>query len=180
MPTAEDLAAAVRARTDGTPYRIVDERPDGFTVRLDRPDVAWWRIFSHSYYATLVTHEVRVLPDGLRVELTDVVRDTHWALDADGRFVEPERGWVRSVSRGSISSTFTASIADDESGARTRVLFDTAAGRRIVTEAAQSLGLSVGASARNRAATIVSLVAAGVGLAVALAAAVLALTLGRG
>ncbi|WP_426309878.1 hypothetical protein [Cellulosimicrobium sp. E-16] len=180
MPTAEDLAAAVRARAEGTPYRIVDERPDGFELRLDRPDAAWWRIFSHSYYATLVTHEVRVLPDGLRVELTDLVRRTHWALDADGRFVEPERGWVRSVSRGTIRSTFTASVVDEGSGARTRVLFDTAAGRRIVTEAAQGLGMSVGASAGSRAATIVGLVAAGVGLAVALGAVVLALTVGRG
>ncbi|MFF2267895.1 hypothetical protein ACFVTZ_06495 [Cellulosimicrobium cellulans] len=179
MPTAEDLAAAVRARAEGTPYRIVDERPDGFELRFDRPDAAWWQVFSQRYYATLDTHEVRVLPDGLRVELTDVVRRTHWALDADGRFVEPERGWVRSVARGNIRSTFSASIAD-ATGAPTRVVYDTSAGRRIVTEAAQSLGMSVGASAGTRTATVVGLVAAGLGLAVALGAVVMILVVGRG
>ena len=179
MPTAEDLAAAVRARAAGTPYRIVDERPDGFELRFDRPDAAWWSVFSRRRLATLDTHLVRVLPDGARVELTDVVWHTRWALDADGRFVEPQKGWVRSVARGTIRSTYRTSVADAD-GRRTTAVYDTSVGRRLVTEAAQGLGMTVVASAGTRVGVVVGIVAAAFGVAVALGAVVMVLVLGSG
>ncbi|WP_251149753.1 hypothetical protein [Cellulosimicrobium sp. Marseille-Q4280] len=156
MPTAADLAAAVGQRLEQTPYRIVDPRPDGFTMQLDLADARWWGVLSRSGLRETYDFVVRVEPDGPGYSILERRTQVEWVVGAHGP--QPRLGGVLSASRfDGTSWTYSAKIRvglDDEGRLRAVVAyaFSPVHGRRIIREAASSLGLRLRMTGRSKVA----------------------------
>ncbi|MCB7136037.1 hypothetical protein [Cellulosimicrobium marinum] len=143
--TAADLAAAVGQRLEQTPYRLVDPQPDGFTMVIDLADARWWGALSRSGLRETYAFVVRLEPDGPGYTILEQRRAVEWTVGAHGP--QPRLGGVLSAHRfDGTTWTWTAKIRvglDDEGRARAVVAyaFTPLHGRKIIREAAKSLGL---------------------------------------
>ena len=152
MPNAADLAAAVGQRLEATPYRIVDPRPDGFTLVLDLADARWWGLLSRSGLRETFAHVVRVAPDGRRYEVTDERTQVEWTVGASGPV--PRLGASLSSFRGTTWTTSRRTVVGVSDAGRVEPVVDyaftSATGRQIVADAAAGLGMQARMSAATR------------------------------
>ncbi len=182
MPDAADLAAAVGRRIEQTPYRVVDPCPDGFTLLLDLADARWWGVLSASGLRETYEHVVQVTPDG-RYATTDRHRALEWTVGAQGGPVPRvgarlQASTFQGKSWGYSSRTVVAGRQDGTVGPVVRYACSSSTGRRIVDDAAKSLGLKERMSSSVKiglAAAILGGVVALGGAGIAVAAAVGAL-----
>ncbi|QJW35463.1 hypothetical protein [Cellulosimicrobium protaetiae] len=178
MPDAADLAAAVGQRLEQTPYRVVDLRPDGFTMVLDLADARWWGVLSASGLRESFEHVVRVTPDG-RYATTDRHSELEWTVGPQGGPVPRVGARLRASSfQGRTWSFSTRTVVGGREGGTVGPVvayaYSSATGRRIIDDAARGLGLRE----RMAPATKIGLVAAIFGGVVAVGGVVLAVVVG--
>lgn len=170
MPNAADLAAAVGQRLEQTPYRIVDLRPDGFTLRLDLADARWWGVLSRSGLRETYELLVGVSPDGRSYAISDRRTEVVWRAGPSGPVPRVGATLRASAFQGRTWSYSSKKVVGVSDAGRVETVvdyaFSTAPGHRLVSEAAASLGLREKMSASTR----IGVVAAVVGGAMALLA----------
>lgn len=169
MARKQELIAAVRSRTKGTPY-AVSETVDGFDLGIDLADATYYTLIYQKKLEKTFTYRVRLDEASSKMKITDDTYELSWKRGADvsGDTPVPTLGARISRSVGRLESkSFRRTYAVDEHGEYGKVVdyrFDSAEGRRLIREPAAQLGW------REKAGT-----AQKVGVSVAVAALVLAL-----
>lgn len=155
MSATQELADAVRARAQGTPY-VVEETPTGFDVRLAIEDPRWFGTFREWQLTQASVHHVRTDEASRTFSVTDELRTLTWQAGSDGRerpwlgaAVETASGRVRSRS---FSRTYSIGGAVSEESS-----FDSGAGRDLVVDAAKGLGWKVERSLNEKIGLYVAL-----------------------
>ena len=141
MTGTQELAAAVRARAQGTPY-VVDETPEGFDVRLALEDPLLFRQFRGGRLVEASIHHVRTDEARRTCSVEDELRQLTWGAGPDGQ-ERPTLGARLSVQRGRvISKSVQRTYGLGSSGVeqRSEQRFDNTVGRRLVEDAARELG----------------------------------------
>jgi hypothetical protein len=105
MTEAQELLAAVRARTAGTPY-VVSETDDGFDVRLDLENPSWHAVLQEQHLSRTWIYHVRLDEGARTLSITDDVRDVRWgaAGGSRGGAPVPVLGASASRTRGRVGS----------------------------------------------------------------------------
>jgi hypothetical protein len=173
VPDAADLAAAVGQRIEQTPFRVVDLRPDGFTMHLDLADARWWGVLSRSGLRESYDYVVRTGPDG-KYSSTERRRSVEWTAGTHGPVPSlgaELRGSTFHGKTWGVSSGTVVGVGDTgRVEPVVRYTFTPTSGRKIIADAATSLGMREEMSPSVK----VGLVAAILGGAVAIGAVVLA------
>lgn len=141
MSATRELADAVRARAQGTPYRV-EETPTGFDVRLALEDPQWFGTFREWRLVEASIHHVRTDEAKRTVSVDDELRTLTWQAGSDGR-ERPTLGAAVSVARGNVRSTSvqrTYSIGGGGVEQTSVHSFDSGAGRDLVLDSAKALG----------------------------------------
>ncbi|WP_445256494.1 hypothetical protein [Nocardioides aurantiacus] len=144
-PAARELVEAVRARTEGTPYALV-ETEDGFDLGLDLADATYLTLMYQRRLERSFTHEVRLDEATRTMSITDSSRELTWRRGADvcGGVPVPTVGARLSVARGRlVSRSFETTVAVREDGSAGRVVdyrFDSGESRDLVRGPARELG----------------------------------------
>ena len=144
MSDERELLAAVRARTEGTPY-VVTETDDGFDMRIDIADASWHGLLHAQHLDKAWTYHVRLAPEK-RLTITDDVRTVTWRAGAGPGTQGPVP--VLSASAGRRvgrwnEKGFQKTWAVDERGSHGTVVdftVDSAWGRDLIRGPARELG----------------------------------------
>ncbi len=172
MTDAQELVAAVRARTDGTPY-VVTETGTGFDVQIDVEDASWYALAYKQHLSRTWVYHVKV--EGPRtLSITDDARQVDWRAGAGSQDGVPVP--VLSVStygaKGRFETkSFQKTFAVNEQGDYDKVVdyhFTSSEGRDLIRGPARELGWSETRGGAERiglyvgVGTIVLLVLAGI------------------
>lgn len=156
---------AVAAAAAGTPY-VVEATEQGFDVRLDVANAAWFGLFNKAGLSRVHVHHVVVRDDG-RYSVTDDVRSVDWVAGVPRIAVDAERirGRVIALGREKVWAFDT----QGRFGAQADFRFDSEEGRELVTGVAEQLGLEIRRGTEERIGlvfaigTLVALVVLGLG-----------------
>ena len=141
MSATQELAEAVRARAQGTPY-VVEPTPTGFDVRLALEDPQWFGTFREWRLVQASVHHVRTDEARRTYSVEDELRTLTWRAVLDGR-ERPALGATIGVQRGRvISKSFQRTCSVGRGGVQQESArsFDAGAGRRLVEDSAKALG----------------------------------------
>lgn len=169
--SARELVAAVRARTEGTPY-VLTETEDGFDVGIDLADATYYTMMYQKRLEKTFTYRVKLDEASSTMSITDDTYELSWKRGADvsGGVPVPTLGGRVSRSMGRLESkSFEKTYAVDEQGQFGKVVdysFDSAEGRKLIREPAAQLGWREEAGAAQK-----------IGVAVAAGAIVLVLVI---
>lgn len=147
MADAQQLAAEVKRVVADTPYTVVEETADGFTVTIDVVDQKWWTLMYRKSLAMAFKHVVKVHPDGTYA-VTDISQTVAWQAGADvsGGVPRPVLRASAGFAKGTFrSKSFRKEYGVDDDGSYGAVVdysFDSGEGNRIIDDAAQRLGLT--------------------------------------
>jgi hypothetical protein len=141
MTATQELADAVRARAEGTPY-VVEETPEGFDVRLALEDPLLFKQFRGWRLVEASIQHVRTDEARRTCSVEDELRELTWRAGPDGK-ERPALGARLAVKRGrviskSVQRTYGAGADGIEQRSEQR--FDNTVGRRLVEDAARDLG----------------------------------------
>lgn len=176
---ADAFADAVAARLHGTPYEVVDRRPDGFEVRVDLADARWWGLLSRSSLRSVFSHLVRLDARG-GYAVTDRAWNVAWTAGVDGT-MRPRATASASMQLGTVRTvSFRKTYGVSDAGRVEPVVdyaLDTEQGRAALRDAASELGLRARMSTATKIGVgfgigggVVALLAVGVALVVSLTA----------
>lgn len=144
-PASRELVEAVRARTEGTPYALV-ETEHGFDVGVDLADTTYYSLMYQRHLTTTFTHRVRLDEADRTLAITDDSWELTWhrGLDVSGGVPVPRLGASVSRSLGRLEKkSFQKTWAVSDRGWFEKVVdyrFDAAEGRDLVRGPAQELG----------------------------------------
>ncbi|SEQ60343.1 hypothetical protein [Microlunatus flavus] len=141
MSATQELAEAVRARAQGTPY-VVEPTPSGFDVRLALEDPQWFGTFREWRLVQASVHHVRTEEARRTVGVEDELRTLTWQAGVDGR-ERPTLGAAVGVQRGRVVSKSvqrTYSLGGGGLRKESERSFDSGVGRRLVEDSAKALG----------------------------------------
>lgn len=144
MSDAQELVAAVRARTEGTPY-VVEETGSGFDVRIDIENASWYALLYKQHLSRTWVYHVK-LEGAKTLSITDDVREVDWRAGAESRGGVPTPVLTASTSRdlGRIESkSFQKTWGVDEQGGYGKVVdyqFTSSEGRDLIRGPAEELG----------------------------------------
>lgn len=170
---ADELRAAVETATEGTPYRM-ERTAEGFDLRIAVDDARWHGLLASAGRGRVVECQVRL--DGQRrtLQITDAQFHVRWAADVTGRTPRLVAAEASAV-RGRIWSTSREwTWRPGERPQERPVVEDrltTTEARRLIREAATTLGWTERMGPYERA----GLIAASVGLLTCLTVALLLL-----
>lgn len=136
LPQTQQLHEAVRQATIGTPY-VVTPTPQGLDLALDLVNAKWYGLFNKAGLTSSYVHRVTVAANGTYRILDEKVTFTRSAGVPTGFRYARMRGRIHEVS-------FEKSWGITESGELGQITdytFNSEDGRRIIRNAAQSLGL---------------------------------------
>lgn len=128
---------AVAAAAAGTPY-VVEATEQGFDVRLDVADAAWFGLFDKAGLSRVHVHHVVVRDDG-SYSITDDVRAVDWVAGVPRTAATAERVRGRVIALG--REKVWAFDAQGRFGPQADFRFDSEEGRELVTGVAGQLGL---------------------------------------
>lgn len=180
MTITAQLAAEVRRAVADTPYTVIDEMPDGFTVRIDVVDRKWWTLMYRKSLRSTFRHEVKVDEAAGTYSVTDRSDTVSWqaGVDVGGGVPRPTLKASRSFTSGNVvTKSFRKEYGFDDDGSYGAVVdytFSSSEGRQYVELAAQRLGLTKRMNANAKVGLVVGL---GVGLVLAVGALVTAVVL---
>lgn len=144
-PASRELLEAVRARTEGTPYTLV-ETEDGFDVGVDLADATYWTLLQQRHLTSTFTHRVRLDEAARTLAITDDSFELTWhrGLDVSGGVPVPRLGARVSRHLGRLEKkSFQKTWAVSEQGRFEKVVdyrFDASEGRDLVRGPAGELG----------------------------------------
>lgn len=144
MSAGQELFDAVRSRTQGTPY-VVEPTAEGFDVRLVLDDPQWFGTYRERRMTKASVHHVKVAEATRTVSVTDELRSLTWRAGTDGR-ERPTLGAGIGFASGKLRERGvrrTYTLGSSGLTKESETSFDTAAGRRLVLDAAQALGWKV-------------------------------------
>lgn len=167
---ADALRAAVAARADGTPYRMVPT-PEGFDLRIDVVDARWYGLIGAAGLKKVVEHEV-VLDEATRtMTLTDDHREVRWDGGVDASGAPMPRLVASAQVERTLGRTYEFELnrtwGIDQQGDPGRVVdftFTSAEGQGMIRAAGAELGWTEKAGTAQR----IGLVVGGAALALAL------------
>jgi hypothetical protein len=141
VTATQELADAVRARAQGTPY-VVEETPEGFDVRLALEDPLLFRQLRGWRLVEASIHHVRTDEERRTCSVEDELRELTWRAGPDGQ-QRPTLGGRLAVKKGrviskSVQRRYGAAASGIEERSEQR--FDNTVGRRLVEDAARDLG----------------------------------------
>ena len=121
---------------------MVEETPEGFDVRLALEDPQWSGTFREQRLVQASVHHVRTDDATRTCTVEDELRSLTWEAGPDGR-ERPTLGATLSVQKGRVRSTSVQKTYEVGRGGVRQTSerrFDSAAGRRLVEDAAEELG----------------------------------------
>ena len=142
MSDAEQLVAAVRARTENTPY-VVAPTPSGFDVKLDIENATWFALMYQQSLSKTFTYHVVVDEGAHSIAITDDAREVTWQRGAESRDGVPTPVLGGSMSRelGRLETkSFRKTYAFDQKGEYGKVVdysFTSSEGRDLIRGVAQ-------------------------------------------
>ena len=145
MSTKQELIAAVRARTEGTPYKL-EETADGFDVGIDLADATYYTLMYQKKLEKTFTYRVKLDEASQTMSITDDSYELTWKRGADvsGGTPVPTMGARLSRSMGRLESkSFEKTYAVNQDGDFGKVVdysFDSGEGRKLIREPAQEQG----------------------------------------
>ncbi|HEY7718283.1 MAG TPA: hypothetical protein VH915_05950 [Pedococcus sp.] len=159
MGATQELVAAVREATEGTPY-VVTETEDGFDMTIDLADAQWWTLIRANGLKRVFTYEVRTYDRSKTLMITDVQNSVRWSGGA-GVSGPPSLSAEKTFKRGRvISFSMQKQYGID---ARTKTLkkvvdyrFNSNEGRDIIRAAAQEAGWRERMNGEQKGAAIVA------------------------
>ncbi|WP_026820714.1 hypothetical protein [Arthrobacter castelli] len=81
MSEHDDILAAARKATEGTPY-VVEPSEDGFTLTLDLVDAQWWTLYQRNGLRKVFTHTVTIDEPEKKYTIGDESRTLSWVAGA--------------------------------------------------------------------------------------------------
>ena len=145
MSTKQELIAAVRARTEGTPYKL-QETADGFDVGIDLADATYYTLMYQKKLEKTFTYRVKLDEATQTMSITDDSYQLDWKRGADvsGGVPVPTLGARLSRSMGRLESkSFEKTYAVNQDGDFGKVVdysFDSSEGRTLIREPARQQG----------------------------------------
>lgn len=146
MSEADQLMAAVRARTEGTPY-VVTPTPQGFDVQIDLADASWYALLYKQHLERTWVYHVKVEDETSKtLSITDEVRDVDWRVGAEssGGVPVPVLTMSKSGAKGRFETkSFQKTWAVNEQGEYGKVVdysFTSSEGRDLIRGPARELG----------------------------------------
>lgn len=145
MTASQELVAAVRARTEDTPYTVT-ETSDGFTVQIDFANASWYALLYKEHLSQTWVYHAKLDDAARTIAVTDEVKSVEWRAGAQSRDGVPTPFVQASVSgaKGRFEVRSTRKVfAVSEQGRYEKVLdhdFSSGAGRALILEPARELG----------------------------------------
>lgn len=177
MTDAQELVAAVRARTEGTPYAVT-ETGDGFDVQVDIENASWYALLYKQHLSKTWIYHVKVEEGAKQLSITDDAREVDWRAGAgvSGGTPVPVLALSTSLKKGRLEEkSFQKTWAVNEQGHYDKVVdfdFTSSEGRDLIRRPAQELGWTEKRGGSERiglyvgVGTIVLLVLAGIIVAI--------------
>ena len=145
MSDEQELVAAVRARTEGTPY-VLTETDTGFDVQIDVEDASWYAVAYKQHLSKTWVYRVKFEKGDKTLSITDDVRDVQWraGVAASGGVPTPVLSVSKSGDKGRFEvKSFRKTYAVDEQGHYGKVVdfhFTSSEGRDLIRGPARELG----------------------------------------
>lgn len=178
MTGAGELLAAVRARTEGTPYAVT-ETDDGFDVGINIADATWYALLYQEHLSRTWIYHVKLVDEASkRLSISDDAYAVEWraGVELDGGVPTPALSASLSRAQGRLETkSFQKTWAVNEKGHYDEVVdyhFTSSEGRDLIKGPAQELGWTEKMGLNERigfivgVGTIVLLVIAGVVIAI--------------
>lgn len=145
MSEQDRLIAAVRARTEGTPYKVTPTDA-GFDVGIDIENTEWFALLYKENLSMTWIYHVQVDATAKKISITDEARTVHWKAGAttEGGVPRPVISGSAAAFRGRAETkSFQKVYAFNGKGEYGKVVdyrFDASEGRALIREPARELG----------------------------------------
>ena len=162
MTDEQDLVAAVRARTEGTPYALT-ETEQGFNVGIDVADASWYALAYKQHLSKTWVYHVKFEEGDKTLSITDHESTVDWraGIASSSGVPIPVLSASRSTRMGRWETKgFQKTFAIDEQGHYAKVVdftFASSEGRDLIRGPAQELGWTEKRGAAERAGLYVGL-----------------------